>query len=49
MFDDDQEDMYFDAASQLRMALEIEPNNADANYLMAVFWEQGLSTEKNDK
>ena len=49
VFDDDQDDMYFDAAAQLRMALEIDPKNADANYLMGVFWEQGLSTDINEK
>ena len=49
IFDDEQEDMYFDAASQLRIALEFEPNNADANYLMAVFCEQGLSIESSDQ
>ena len=39
IFDDDMEDMYFQAANWLRIALSEDPRNAEANYLMGVFFE----------
>ena len=38
MFDDDQEDMYFQAANWLRNALSEQPRNGEANYLMGLMF-----------
>ena len=45
IFDDDLEEMYFQSANWLRMALSEEPKNSEANFLMGVLFEQGLSVD----
>jgi hypothetical protein len=37
--------MYFDAANYLRLALAIDENFADANFLLGVLYEQGLGID----
>ena len=49
VFGDDQEEMYFDAANWLRLALSLEPNNPEANFLLGVFYQQGLSVDVNNE
>ena len=44
---DDIEDMYFEAANWLRLALTYDANLADANYLLGLFYELGLSVDIN--
>jgi len=39
MFGDDQEEMFFEAANYLRLALSIDENIAEANHLLGVFYE----------
>jgi len=39
--------MYFDAAQWLRLALSHDPNHIEANFLLGVFYEQGLSVDVN--
>lgn len=45
--EDELEEMYFEAASWLRLALSHEPTMADANYLLGTLYEQGLSVDMN--
>ena len=47
MFDDELDEMYFQAANWLRTALSDDPRNGEANYLMGVLFEQGLSVDIN--
>ena len=47
VYGDDQEDMYFEAANWARLALQSDPNIADANFLLGVLYEQGLSVDQN--
>jgi TPR repeat protein len=47
IFGDDADDAYFDAATQLKLALSHDPNLADANYLMGVLYEFGLGVSLN--
>lgn len=39
--------MYFDAANWLRLAISLEPNLPEANFLLGVFYQQGLSVDIN--
>ena len=45
LFGDDQEEMYFEATNWLRLALSMDDNLPDANYLLGLFYEQGLSVD----
>ena len=39
--------MYFEATNWLRLALSMDENLSDANYLLGLFYEQGLSVDQN--
>ena len=39
--------MYFEAANYLRLVLSIDENIPEANFLMGLFYEQGLSVDFN--
>ena len=39
--------MYFEAINYLRLALSIDENIPEGNYLMGLFYEQGLSVDLN--
>lgn len=45
--DEELDEMYFEAASWLRLALTYDPSIPDANYLLGLFYEQGLSVDLN--
>lgn len=47
MFSDDIEELYFDSANWARLALLANPNLPEANYLLGVLYEQGLSVDTN--
>lgn len=47
MFSDDIEEMYFEAANWARLTLSKDVNNSDANYLLGILYEQGLSVDIN--
>lgn len=46
-FQDDIEEMYFEAANWLRMAISMDENLREAHYMLGLFHEQGLSVDKN--
>ena len=45
VFEDDLEEMYFESANWLRTALSEQESNPEANFLMGVLFEQGLSVD----
>ena len=45
--EDEIEEMYFEATNWLRLALSKDEGVADANYLMGLFYELGLSVDQN--
>ena len=47
IFGDDLDDAYFDAATQLKLALSHDDKLADANYLMGVLYEFGHGVDLN--
>ncbi len=47
MFSDDIEELYFESAKWARLTLSKDANNSDANYLLGLLHEQGLSVDIN--
>lgn len=47
MFSDDIEELYFESAKWARLTLSKDANNCDANYLLGLLHEQGLSVDTN--
>ena len=43
----DQSDQYFECANYLRMALAQDENLPEANFLLGLLYEEGLSIDKN--
>ena len=46
-FEDDLEEMMFEAANWLRMAISLDENLPEANFILGIFYEQGYSVEQN--
>jgi len=44
-FEDDLEEMMFEAANWLRMAISLDENLPEANFILGIFYEQGYSVE----
>jgi TPR repeat protein len=45
MLEEDQEEQYFEASNLLRLALSMNPNLSEANFLLGVLHEQGLGID----